>query len=120
MIDSDLPSTSGVYLICFNRSFSHARHYLGRAKDIRARIKQHRNGNGSRLLAAINQAGIGWEVVYVWGGANRNKEKELKCLKSSTRLCPRCGGISKKRHQERKRSRLKAVRLWKLTQDVRE
>ena len=50
----------------------HARHYLGWASDLEARIEQHRQGyrNGhdgsSRFMLAVKAEGIEWEVVRTW------------------------------------------------------
>jgi hypothetical protein len=55
-----------VYLIHFDHPFKHARHYLGWASDLPARLQAHRGGTGGRLLRAVNNAGITWEVVRTW------------------------------------------------------
>jgi predicted GIY-YIG superfamily endonuclease len=78
-----------VYLIHFARAYRHARHYLGYADDLDARIKQHRAGRGSRLLQVINQAGIGWDVVRTWEG-DRSLERRLKGWHTGVALCPIC------------------------------
>jgi hypothetical protein len=78
-----------VYLICFDRPFRHARHYLGWSQMLRQRLWHHRNGTGARLLAAVNAAGIGYRIVRVWKGS-RTLERLLKQKKSSPRLCPVC------------------------------
>lgn len=85
----DLGVTGTVYLIHFDRSFSHARHYIGWTRNLEGRLWYHRNGAGSRLLAAVNRAGIGWHVVRTWEGTG-NFERKLHRRKNSAKLCPVC------------------------------
>lgn len=80
---------SGCYLIHFDQPYKHARHYLGYADDIAARLKRHRTGAGARLLAVIQAQGIGWTLVRQWENAGRDKERSLK-NRHSTQLCPIC------------------------------
>lgn len=86
----DLFGVSGVYLICFKRRFKHARHYIGWAKDIGARLTAHRNGQGAALLRALNAAGIGYCIVRVWPDAKRGFERQLKRSKTALLHCPLC------------------------------
>ncbi len=81
-----------VYLICFERPFGHAHHYIGYSDDSRfaARIECHRKGRGSRLLRAVNEAGIDWKVVRTWPGKDGNFERKLKNRKKAWQLCPVC------------------------------
>ncbi|WP_059001155.1 GIY-YIG nuclease family protein [Leptolyngbya sp. NIES-2104] len=39
-----------------------ARFYLGSCKNLNQRMKQHRNGTGSRMLKAANERGIAYSV----------------------------------------------------------
>jgi predicted GIY-YIG superfamily endonuclease len=73
------------YLIHFARPYKHARHYTGKTKNLPARLKQHRNGTGARLLAVLNDAGIGWEIAATWEG---DCEKTLKARHDAARYCP--------------------------------
>lgn len=86
-----------VYLIHFDTPFYHCRHYLGYASKLDRRLAHHKRGTGSRLLRAVNEAGIGWQVVRTWEG-DGNLEQELKKRKNSRKLCPICntqsGGTS--------------------------
>ena len=41
-----------IYLLHFQRSYRHARHYLGYTDDLAARLVAHRAGRGSPLVAA--------------------------------------------------------------------
>lgn len=81
-----------VYLICFDRHFGHARHYIGYSKDecFEQRIECHKKGCGSRLLRAVTQAGIDWQVVRTWPGEDGNFERYLKRQKHAERYCPVC------------------------------
>jgi len=79
-----------VYLIHFDRPFKHARHYLGWALDLDARLEQHRNGQGARLLNAVNLAGITWSVARVWTSVPIQFERALKLRRDATTLCPTC------------------------------
>lgn len=83
---------SGVYLLHFDRPLEHAQHYLGFADDIDARIERHRAGNGSKLVRAALDAGIGFRLVRVWEGMDRNGERKLKKRKNGCKLCPLCMG----------------------------
>lgn len=78
-----------VYLIHFARPYKHARHYLGYTADLPARIEQHRNGTGARLLQVITQAGIAFDVARTWAGG-RDLERKLKNHHHGPRLCPIC------------------------------
>lgn len=88
-----------IYLVHFTVAYHHARHYLGfvdtASRDpevaLATRLDFHRRGQGSRLLRAVAQAGIEFEVVRTWNPADRNHERRLKGH-SSTRLCPTCSG----------------------------
>jgi single-strand DNA-binding protein len=52
-----------VYLIHFQTKLHQAQHYLGFvAGDLMQRIELHRRNMGSKLLAAINNNGINWQV----------------------------------------------------------
>jgi len=39
-----------VYLLHFERSYRHARHYIGFTQNLEQRLEQHRAGRGSPLL----------------------------------------------------------------------
>lgn len=86
-----------IYLLCFERPYKHARHYLGFAASPTPdeRIAEHRAGTGARLLAVIREAGIGFHVARVWTGATRDDERALKDRKSSAKLCPLCRAARK-------------------------
>lgn len=82
-----------VYLVHFDRPFYHARHYLGFAVDVEARLEIHRNPREwqhHKLMRAIHAAGIGFVLARVWPDGDRKLERQLKRRKSSPRLCPLC------------------------------
>jgi predicted GIY-YIG superfamily endonuclease len=84
-----------VYLIHFQRKFHHAQHYLGFVSgDLIQRIERHKAGRGAKLLAAVNNNGINWQVVRVWLNGGRFLERKLKKYKKSRCFCPVCSGKS--------------------------
>lgn len=87
-----------IYLLCFERPYKHARHYLGfaAAPTPDERIQEHRDGTGSRLMAVIKAAGIGFTVARVWKDATRTDERALKDRKNTgAKLCPICRAARK-------------------------
>jgi predicted GIY-YIG superfamily endonuclease len=80
-----------LYLIHFHAPYRHARHYLGWARNLDARLAHHRRGTGARLLAVVTAAGIQWEVVATWQGT-RDQERRMKNNGGLARCCPVCGG----------------------------
>ena len=86
-----------VYLLHFDRPYKHAKHYLGYTDNLEARLRQHRQGRGARLMQVIKEAGIGFTLVRVWEG-DRALEKRLKKQKNSPRLCPICR--ERKKHEQ--------------------
>ena len=80
-----------VYLLHFDRPLKHARHYLGYAEDLGARLERHRAGNGARLMEVIATAGITWRLARTWEGG-RKLERQLKRRKEAPALCPICAG----------------------------
>jgi hypothetical protein len=44
-------------------SLTKLRQDLGCSDDVDARIQAHKSGNGSKTMAAVQQAGIGWKAV---------------------------------------------------------
>lgn len=81
------------YLLHFERSFKHARHYVGFVEDegkVSDRLKRHADGGGAALTRAVSRAGIGLAIVRTWQGKSRRFERRLKNQKHHTRLCPLC------------------------------
>jgi predicted GIY-YIG superfamily endonuclease len=90
-------STCAVYLIHFKTGYKHARHYLGYAQDLDARLQRHRSGNGARLMEVITDAGIAWEVSRLWPCEDEASARALEHKLKHTHghgpaLCPICQG----------------------------
>lgn len=96
---------TGLYLLHLEPPYKHARHYLGWAVDIEARLAEHRSGSsGVRLVEAAVRAGCNLELVRTWPNASRDDERRLKARNpgkysrprgsnstgSRGRLCPLC------------------------------
>ena len=82
--------TGTIYLLHFDQPVSdHARHYLGWASDLAARLEAHREGRGARLMEVVKERGIGWHLARTWEGT-RDRERAIKDRAESPRLCPDC------------------------------
>jgi hypothetical protein len=88
--------TGTVYLLHFDRPYGPgggtngrgtARHW---ATDLDARLAEHRAGRGTRLLAVVHAAGIGWALARTWPGT-RTLELQIKRQGGASRCCPMCG-----------------------------
>jgi hypothetical protein len=68
-----------------------AQHYAGWAAPgkLDARIVEHRNGNGARILAFVMRSGFDFEVVATWDGT-RDDERRFKRVGHFDRRCPIC------------------------------
>lgn len=82
--------TGTVYLLHFDRPYKHARHYIGWAANLKARLTQHERGQGARLLEVVRAAGIGWQLARTWPG-DRYRERQIKTQGGASRCCPLCG-----------------------------
>ena len=80
-----------IYLIHFEKEYKGCLHYLGFCENgnLKARLKRHKEGRGSKLLRAVNKAGIDYSIVRTWDG-NRNMERKLKRQKNAKRFYPAC------------------------------
>jgi hypothetical protein len=79
-----------VYLLHFDRPFSHARHYMGwTGGRLADRLDRHRRGDGANLLRHVTAAGIGWRMSRTWEG-DRHWERQLKRQGGHSRKCPVC------------------------------
>lgn len=71
-----------------------AQHYTGFAAggpaQLKRRLAQHGTSSGAKLMVAVRQAGIDWELARVWPGS-RNLERRLKIQGGASRRCPLCG-----------------------------
>jgi predicted GIY-YIG superfamily endonuclease len=84
----DEPGT--VYLLHFDQAVAgHARHYTGWASDLDARLEDHRQGRGARLMEVVRERGIGWHLARTWEGT-RTRERAIKARSEGPRLCPDC------------------------------
>jgi len=84
-----MPKNRGeIYLIHFEKHYHHARHYIGFTKTD-SRTQRHLDGRGSKLLKAVDAAGIAFQVVRTWEG-DRHLERKLKNRKKAAKLCPIC------------------------------
>jgi predicted GIY-YIG superfamily endonuclease len=86
--------SSVVYLLHFAEPYKHARHYVGYSEQLSKRLAHHQNGTGARLMAAVAEAGIAYQVSRVWKGADRTFERRIHNRKHSAQLCPLCAGDS--------------------------
>ena len=77
-----------IYLLHFDRPLHHARHYLGWASDLEARLAVHGKADGSALMRAVAAAGIDWQLARTWTG-DRHRERQLK-QRGKARMCPLC------------------------------
>jgi hypothetical protein len=81
-----------VYLLHFDRSYRHARHYIGFTQSLEQRLAEHRAGRGSPLIAAAIADGIDFQLAAIWQG-DRHAERRLHRQKNArARLCPICVG----------------------------
>jgi transposase len=80
-----------IYILHFDSPYFHARHYVGYCTDgtLEERLARHRSGQGSRLMLAIELAGIGFTVALTHAG-DRHFERRLKRAKNTARFCPLC------------------------------
>jgi len=78
-----------IYLLHFDRPMSHARHYIGFAGDVAARLREHQAGRGARITQVAVGRGIELTLVRTWEGG-RHDERRLKQSKNGPRLCPIC------------------------------
>jgi len=82
-----------VYLIHLSEPYKHAHHYIGfveEDEDVLQRLEKHKKGIGSKMLKAVNGAGIDYFIARCWPGYTRTQERELKNRKNSRLLCPIC------------------------------
>ena len=79
-----------VYLIRLDEKLSgKVQYYIGYTpRHPLARLKTHRAGKGSRLLAAATERGIHYRIVRVWWGKGRKFERSLKNHKNAKKFCP--------------------------------
>ena len=81
-----------VYLVHFARAYHGARHYLGFSTNVQERMKAHKAGRGTPLLAAVARKKIPFRVVRTWRKRDGYFEQELKRNHELKDLCPVCSG----------------------------
>ena len=68
-----------VYLLHFTQRYKHAGHYLGSSTNLTKRLQAHAKGQGARLLAVVQAAGITWTLARTWeGGKQRGAPRSAK------------------------------------------
>jgi hypothetical protein len=79
-----------VYLLHFSHRYLGALHYIGWTEGpLHVRMRAHKMGQGSRLMAAVTNAGLDFTVANTWEGT-RELERKLKNQKNAARICPIC------------------------------
>ena len=84
---------STIYLLHLDTPLAHARHYVGLADDLDARLERHASGQGARMLAVCRERNITWTLARTWTG-DRNFERWLKRKKGAAWFCPLCSGAA--------------------------
>ena len=84
-----------LYVIHFDKPYKHAKHYTGIAIDVDKRIKEHKGGYGSKLMAVITKNNIGFKCniigEYPTYSIAKAEEKRLKTkVKQPKKYCPIC------------------------------
>ena len=83
-----------VYLIHFEEKLHHAGHYIGWSQEYPlikgGRLDTHKKGQGARILNALVERGIGFNVVQIWHDQNGFYERKLKNRKNAGRECWKC------------------------------
>lgn len=84
-----------VYLIHFNYPLGNSRHaawhYVGFTLNYHGRMWSHRTGQSrAKIMRAIYERRIGWNVGKVWPGAGRDFERLLKRRGHYDRYCEIC------------------------------
>lgn len=82
-----------IYLLHLDTPLAHARHYVGVADDLDARLGRHAAGNGARMLAVCVERGITWRLARTWQG-DRRLERQLKNRRNAPKLCAICSGAA--------------------------
>jgi predicted GIY-YIG superfamily endonuclease len=78
-----------VYVLHFEPAYAHARHYIGWARDVDARVAEHPAGAGSPLVRAAVAAGVSVQLAAALPGT-RQLERRLKRSHKTGQFCPVC------------------------------
>lgn len=62
----------------------------GGPAELARRLAEHGASRGARLMLAVSQAGITWQLARTCPGT-RTRERQLKAQGSAARRCPLCG-----------------------------
>ena len=91
-------------MLHFEPAYRHARHYMGWADDVDARVAEHLAGAASPLVRAALLAGASVTVAVTYAGS-RQLERRLKRWHNTWKLCPICrdqrAGALKRQREER-------------------
>ena len=80
----------GVYLLHLDRKWCGGNHYVGYARDIAERVRQHVAGTGALYTRTAARSGISLHLVRVWPGAGKDVELRIKRQGSGIAYCPWC------------------------------
>jgi predicted GIY-YIG superfamily endonuclease len=76
-------------MCCIEPAYRHARHYLGWARDVDARVAEHLAGSASPLVRAAVLAGATVTLAARYPGS-RQLERRLKRWHKTGQFCPMC------------------------------
>lgn len=82
-----------VYVLCLDKPFSHARHYIGCTADPRGRMRTHARGCGANVIRAAAEEGIGFTVGAVGTCplvVMRRLERQVKDWHNAEQFCEKC------------------------------
>lgn len=81
-----------LYLLHFEPGYRHARHYLGIADDVAARVLEHVacGSKSSPLVRAAARSGSAILLARTWDDGTRTLERRLKRQGGLSRHCPLC------------------------------
>lgn len=97
-----------VYLLHFSRPYWHARHYVGFSTRLESRIRDHRRGRGSPLIAAALGCGIEIFIARRWHQVTRGFERRMH-KRHVHDVCPICRGPRARRCGTARRDPLTGV-----------
>lgn len=98
----DMPRQPGyVYLLHFTEAIGsadnprgRAQHYVGCTTDLRTRLTGHAHGRTARIVAAVIERGLEWQLAAVGVTHRRGMrkiERQVKNWHSARKFCPLCG-----------------------------
>jgi hypothetical protein len=87
-----------VYLLHFDQPIGdlskptgYAQHYTGTARDLAARLAEHRADPDPKIMQEVRRKGIGWQLARTWEGGHE-RERQIKRQGGARRHCPVCKG----------------------------